>query len=59
LQENQITRAMRQQLSQHHPVSRTVATSALTQQGLIHLQKLYCRPLRCEECLGLIEEADN
>ncbi|MGH7597468.1 MAG: DUF2851 family protein [bacterium] len=55
LQENQITRAMRQQLSQQHSVSRTVATSALTQQGLIHLQKLYCRPLRCEECLGLIK----
>ncbi|MCI0691194.1 DUF2851 family protein [candidate division KSB1 bacterium] len=54
LQENQITRAMRQQLSQQHPVSRTVATSALTQQGLIHLQKRYCRPLRCEECLGLV-----
>jgi len=54
LQENQITRAMRQQLAQQFPVSRTVAPSALTQQGLIHLQKLYCRPLRCEECLGLI-----
>jgi len=53
LQENQITRAMRQQLGRQFPVSRTVATSALTQQGLIHLQKLYCRPLRCEECLGL------
>lgn len=53
LQENQITRAMRQQLSQQFPVSRTVAASALTQQGLIHLQKLYCRPLRCEACLGL------
>lgn len=54
LQENQITRAMRQQLAQQFPVSRTVATSALTQQGLIHLQKLYCRPLRCEACLGLV-----
>jgi len=54
LQENQITRAMRQQLARQFPVSRTVATSALTQQGLIHLQKLYCRPLRCEECLGLV-----
>ena len=57
LQENQITRAMRQQLAQQFPVSRTVATSALTQQGLIHLQKLYCRPLRCEECLGLATPA--
>lgn len=53
LQENQITRAMRQQLSPQFPVSRTVAASALTQQGLIHLQKLYCRPLRCEACLRL------
>jgi hypothetical protein len=56
LQENRITRAMRQQLSQQFPVSRGVATSALTQQGLIHLQKLYCRPLRCEECLGLVTD---
>jgi hypothetical protein len=59
LQENQITRAMRQQLSRQFAVSRTVATSALTQQGLIHLQKLYCRPLRCEECLGLAKEPGN
>ncbi len=53
LQENQITRAMRRQLSRQFPVSRTISASALRQQGLIHLQKLYCRPLRCEECLGL------
>ncbi|MGH7451596.1 MAG: DUF2851 family protein, partial [bacterium] len=59
LQENQITRAMRQQLSQQYPVSRTVATSALTQQGLIHLQKLYCRPLRCEECLELVKNVEK
>jgi hypothetical protein len=54
LQENQITRAMRQQLSRQFPLSRMIAASALRQQGLIHLQKLYCRPLRCEECLGLV-----
>jgi hypothetical protein len=54
LQENQITRAMRRQLARQFPVSRTIAASALRQQGLIHLQKLYCRPLRCEECLGLV-----
>jgi hypothetical protein len=59
LQENQLTRAMRQQLSRQFLVSRSVATSALTQQGLIHLQKLYCRPLRCEECLGLVEEPEK
>jgi hypothetical protein len=59
LQENQITRAMRQQLSRQFSVSRPVAASALTQQGLIHLQKLYCRPLRCEECLGLVKGADE
>jgi hypothetical protein len=59
LQENQITRAMRQQLSRQFPVSRSVATSALAQQGLIHLQKLYCRPLRCEECLGLVKDGEN
>lgn len=53
LQENQITRAMRQQLSRQFPVSRAIAASALTQQGLIHLQKLFCRPLKCEACLRL------
>jgi hypothetical protein len=54
LQENQITRTMRQQLSRQFPLSRMIAASALRQQGLIHLQKLYCRPLRCEECMGLV-----
>jgi hypothetical protein len=57
LQDNRITRAMQQQLAQQFPVSRSVATTALTQQGLIHLQKLYCRPLRCEECLRLAAPA--
>lgn len=59
LQENQITRAMRQQLAQQFAVSRSVAASALTQQGLIHLQKLYCRPRRCAACLGLEGEQEK
>jgi len=53
LQENQITRAMRAQLSHKFAVSTKLAKYARAQQGLIYLQKLYCRPLRCEECLQL------
>ncbi len=53
LQENQITRAMRAQLSHKLAVSTKLAKYARDQQGLIYLQKLYCRPLRCEECLQL------
>lgn len=55
LQENQISRRMRQQLSAKYPIQKKVAASAAGQQGLIHLHKLYCRPLRCEECLALSE----
>ncbi len=53
LQENRLTLAMQQQLSAVHPLTRTLATSARNQQGLLHLHKLYCRPLRCAECLAL------
>ncbi|MDZ7344130.1 MAG: DUF2851 family protein [candidate division KSB1 bacterium] len=58
LQENQITRDMRLQLSRQFPISRAVPTSAATQQGLIYLQKLYCRPLRCEACRELVRIGD-
>lgn len=54
LQENRITRAMREQLSRKHLARAKVAGFAREQQGLIHLQKLYCRALRCEECLRLV-----
>jgi hypothetical protein len=53
LQENQITRAMRAQLARKFPVSAKLGKSARGQQGLIYLQKLYCRPLRCGDCLRL------
>ncbi len=53
LQENQITRTMREQLSCMFPVRAKIARGAREQQGLLYLQKLYCRPLRCEECLKL------
>ncbi len=53
LQENQITRAMREQLSRKFAVSAKLGKFARDQQGLLYLQKLYCRPLRCEECLRL------
>jgi len=53
LQENRLTRAMKAQLSRFHSVARAVTASARCQQGLIHLQKLYCRPLRCDRCMTL------
>ncbi len=55
LQENQITRRMRQQLSETFPLQKKVAEAARSQQGLIHLHKVFCRPLRCQECLALTE----
>ncbi len=53
LQENRATQAMQQQLSRFNPPAKELSTSAKCQQGMLHLQKLFCRPLRCEECLGL------
>ncbi|MDZ7267124.1 MAG: DUF2851 family protein [candidate division KSB1 bacterium] len=55
LQENRLTLAMQQQLSAMPALRRALAASARTQQGLLHLQKLYCRPLRCAECLALAD----
>jgi hypothetical protein len=57
LQDNQITRHMRRQLADKYPVPPKPAKTACGQQGLIHLQKLYCRPLRCQECLALTESS--
>lgn len=53
LQENRATQAMQQQLSRVYPLAKELSASAKCQQGMLHLQKLFCRPLRCEECLGL------
>jgi hypothetical protein len=50
LSENTITRAMKQQLRMGRG---SVISASHQQQGLIHLHKLYCRPLRCSECLNL------
>lgn len=55
LQENLITRRMRQQLYgataplRDNPSHRTAAF----QQGLLHLFKMYCRPLSCQACLAI------
>jgi hypothetical protein len=46
---------MREQLSRKHLTRAKVAGFAREQQGLIQLQKLYCRSLRCEECLCLVD----
>jgi len=55
LQENQISRRMRQQLSAARPLPAQTGAGARDQQGLVHLHKLYCRPRRCQECLQLSE----
>jgi hypothetical protein len=59
LSENVITRVMKQQLFKHTRESGSAKLSALTQQGAIHLHKLYCRPLRCSECLQLSDSASS
>ncbi len=51
LAENSITRGMREQLNNPKQVK-----SSFQQQGLIYLHKLYCKPLRCSECLSLSQE---
>ncbi len=56
LQTNQITRGMQKQLSAVFPLPKKIAASAHNQQGLIHLHKLFCRPLRCQECLKLSQK---
>jgi hypothetical protein len=59
LQPNLITRRMSEQLSQKFPLQKQVGRGAHAQQGLIYLQKLLCRPLRCEICLRIapVEES--
>lgn len=56
LQPNILTRRMVDQLSQNFPLPKRVAGGAQLQQGLIYLQKLLCRPLRCQVCLQLTAE---
>ncbi len=50
LSENTITRTMMMQLNMN-----TFNSSALIQQGMLHLYKSYCRQQKCEECLKLSE----
>ncbi|MFQ6112760.1 MAG: DUF2851 family protein [bacterium] len=53
LSENSITKAMRYQLFTRQNKKSSAIKSASQQQGLIFLHKLYCRPLKCQECLEL------
>jgi len=46
LEENSITRLMNAQLLER----KMTMSSALKQQGTIHLFKFYCSPIRCSEC---------
>lgn len=57
LQENRITRDMREQLSGKYPMRGKLNRNARLQQGALHLQKLFCRALRCEACLHLEERS--
>jgi len=52
LPENHITRGMTRQLSQKGNWGKP-KLNAIQQQGLLHLNRLYCRTLRCEECQAL------
>ncbi|MCG8606519.1 DUF2851 family protein [bacterium] len=53
LSENSITKAMRAQLFENKRRPRRAHRLASQQQGMIHLHRNYCRPLRCSECLTL------
>lgn len=53
LAENAITRAMRSQLFCFDTEKSREIKSAMQQQGLIHLHKLFCRPLNCSACLQI------
>ncbi len=53
ISENEITKAMGRQLFGGYLKSKSPLEFAFQQQGLIHLHKLYCRPLKCSECLAL------
>ncbi len=51
--ENEITRLMRKQLSSLEFRMDDNVKTARQQQGLIQLHRMYCRSLKCEECLAL------
>lgn len=58
LSENAITRAMMVQLFGEKNAVKAGIRSAGQQQALIFLHKLYCRSLRCQECLALANSPD-
>lgn len=53
LQSNVITRKMQKQLFGNGAKKRIPPTGSEYQQGLIHLHKNHCLPLKCEECLAI------
>lgn len=53
LQSNTIIRKMRRQLFESSAGQTKMPTGSEFQQGLIHLHKNYCTPLKCEACLKL------
>ncbi|MFQ5651612.1 MAG: DUF2851 family protein [bacterium] len=53
ISENEITRGMVKQLFGGVVKEASFVRLALQQQGLIHLHKLYCKPLRCSACVNL------
>jgi len=55
LSENEMTKKMRKKLFGFENGGRNVVTGVRHQQGMIHLQKLYCHPKMCNVCL-MIEE---
>lgn len=56
--DNVITKTMSKQLFREGARPKTL-TSAIQQQGALHLRKLYCVPLRCSECLGLLDSVSR
>ncbi|MFQ5640400.1 MAG: DUF2851 family protein [bacterium] len=55
---NSITRTMKNQLFRFNKQKSRAIKSAVQQQGLIELFKMYCKPLRCTECLRIVDETN-
>jgi hypothetical protein len=57
LQSNVVTRKMQKQLFGNGAQKGIPPAGSEYQQGLIHLHKNYCLPLKCEECLAITSQA--
>jgi len=55
--DNKVVRVMLTQLELNASAAKKVSRGSAEQQGLIQLHKMYCRSLRCDDCLILSTES--